>query len=130
MSLRKQPYLPLYVQDFLTDEKLAECSAAATGVYIRVMCLMHKSEEYGIILLRQKYKQNKNVCLNFAYQLSKNLPYPVDVINGALCELVDEGVLNIDTGKEIKLIQKRMVRDFKLSELRSVSGKKGGKKTV
>ena len=43
MALRDQPYLPLYVQDFLTDEKLAECSAMATGVYIRLMCIMHKS---------------------------------------------------------------------------------------
>ena len=46
MSLRNQPYIPLYVQDFMTDERLNECSAAANGVYIRLMCLMHKSEEY------------------------------------------------------------------------------------
>ena len=44
MALRDQPYIPLYVQDFMTDEKLSECSAESTGVYIRVMCIMHKSQ--------------------------------------------------------------------------------------
>ena len=59
MALRNQPYFPLYVQDFMTDEKLNECSAKANGIYIRLMCIMHKSEEYGTILLKQKYKQNE-----------------------------------------------------------------------
>ena len=39
MALRDQPYLPLYVLDFLVDEKLAYCSAESTGVYIRLMCM-------------------------------------------------------------------------------------------
>ena len=47
MALRDQPYIPLYVQDFMTDEKLNECSAATTEVYIRLMCVMHKSEKIG-----------------------------------------------------------------------------------
>jgi len=47
MALRDQPYLPLYVQDFLTDEKLMECSAETTGVYIRLLCILHKQKEYG-----------------------------------------------------------------------------------
>ncbi len=58
MALRNQPYFPLYVQDFLTDEKLAECSAESTGVYIRLMCILHKSEEYGCILLKTKRQAN------------------------------------------------------------------------
>ena len=28
MALRNQPYIPLYVQDYLTDEKLSMCSWA------------------------------------------------------------------------------------------------------
>ena len=41
MARKDLPYLPLYVQDFLTDEKLMECTASATGVYIRIMCVLH-----------------------------------------------------------------------------------------
>lgn len=123
---RNQPYIPLYVQDFLTDEKLMECSASATGIYIRIMCIMHKSEEYGVILLKQKDKQNESKIKNFACKLAKHLPYSLDVIESGLSELVDEGVLQLE---DDKLTQKRMVADNLLSIIRAESGSKGGSKT-
>jgi len=126
MALRDQPYLPLYIQDFLTDEKLAECSASACGVYIRIMCLMHKSDEYGTILLRQKDKQSDNQIKNFASKIAKFLPYSEQTFFEALTELVLEKVLCLD---EDKLIQKRMVYDNGISLVRSKSGKKGGIKS-
>jgi uncharacterized protein YdaU (DUF1376 family) len=126
MALRDQPYLPLYVDDFMVDEKLRECSAESTGVYIRLICLMHKSEEYGVILLKQKDKQNKNICLNFAYKLSLHMPYQINVIERSLTDLVSNGVIQMD---EDKILQKRMVRDFQISETRSRVGKIGGEKT-
>lgn len=125
MALRNQPYIPLYVQDFLTDEKLMECSASATGVYIKIMCIMHKSEEYGTILLKQKHKQSDKQILNFATLLAKHLPFDFDTILDALNELISENVLQINGDY---LIQKRMVKDNNLSMLRANSGSKGGKK--
>jgi len=126
MALRDQPYLPLYVQDYLTDEKLNMCSAATQGIYIKIMCIMHKSEQYGTILLKQNDKQKSSSCLNFAYKLAKLLPFDVDEINTALNELINENVIYINGGK---LIQKRMVRDNEISIIRSKAGSKGGKKT-
>lgn len=126
MALRNQPYIPLYVQDFLTDEKLAECSAESTGVYIRLMCILHKSDEYGCILLKQKDKQNKNICLDFAYKLARQMPYDVDTIQRSLEQLIEEKVLILDGDK---LYQKRMVKDGEISEKRSNAGSKGGKTT-
>lgn len=125
MALRDQPYFPLYVQDFLTDEKLNMCSASAQGVYIKLMCLFHKSEPYGGILLKQKDKQNSSTYLNFAYKLAKLLPFDLPTISDAITELIDEGVL---CHEDDFLYQKRMVKDNKISELRSVSGKVGGLK--
>ena len=90
MALRNQPYLPLYVQDFMTDEKLSECSASSIGVYIYLMCLMHKSETYGTILLKQKHKQNPSKVLNFAYMVAKNLPFDLLTTEAAIQELVSE----------------------------------------
>lgn len=127
MSKRNQPYLPLYVQDFLTDEKLMECSAAATGIYIRLMCIMHKSEQYGKILLKQKDKQHDKQIKNFAAKLFKHLPYALDIIEYGLDELTSEGVLTIEGDY---LIQKRMVKDNSISEIRSEAGKKGGIKSA
>jgi len=126
MALRDQPYLPLYVQDFLTDEKLMECSSSATGIYIRLLCIMHKSEEYGVILLKQKDKQTNNQIKNFALKLAKYLPYSTDEIISGLSELLNEGVLQNEGDK---LSQKRMIKDNDISIKRAKSGKKGGIKT-
>lgn len=124
MALRDQPYIPLYVQDFMTDEKLSECSAESTGVYIRAMCIMHKSQEYGTVLLKQKDKQNSSNIKNFAIKLHRLMPYSVDVIERSLTELVDEEVLTIEGDV---LMQRRMVKDGKLSQIRANAGSKGGK---
>ncbi len=126
MALRNQPYIPLYVQDWLTDEKLRECSAASVGIYSFIICVMHKSEQYGIILLKQKDNQNENQVLNFAMKLSKHLPYPVQDIFDAVIELLDEEVLYMDG---LCLCQKRMIKDNEISIKRSEAGYKGGKST-
>lgn len=124
MALRDQPYIPLYIQDFLTDEKLIECSAKATGVYVRLMCIMHKSEVYGKILLKQKDKQKQKQVENFAIKLGKQMPYSVQEVQESLDELLTEQVLTIDGDF---LIQKRMVKDNILSLKRAEAGSKGGK---
>lgn len=126
MALRDQPYFPFYVQDFITDEKLTNCSAESTGVYIRLMCAMHKSEEYGKILLRQKDRQTDRQTYNFAVMLARQMPYNVDVIERALIELLEERVIYMDGDT---IYQKRMVKDAELSEKRSKSGKKGAEQT-
>lgn len=126
MALRDQPYLPLYIQDFLTDEKLSECSAASTGVYVRLMCLMHKSEQYGKILLKQKHKQTGKQIEDFASLFAKSMPYDSACIIAALTELLEEKVIKIEGDY---LVQKRMVRDNEISLKRSESGSKGGNKT-
>lgn len=127
MALRDQPYLPLYIQDIMTDEKLNECCAATHGIYIKgIMCLMHKSDQYGKILLKQKDKQTGNQIKNFAIKCDKHLPYTVDQIESAIIELVNEKVLSIEGDS---LCQKRMIKDNSISELRSKAGYKGGTKS-
>lgn len=126
MALRDQPYLPLYIQDFLTDEKLAECSASSTGVYIRIMCLMHKSDHYGKLFLKQKHKQSGKQISDFASMIAKQVPYEVGCVLAAITELLEEKVLYLE---DDFLVQKRMVHDNKVSLSRSDTGSLGGKKT-
>lgn len=126
MARKDLPYLPLYVQDFLTDEKLMECSASSTGVYVRIMCVLHKCIPYGKLFLKQKDKQTDNQINNFALKLAKHFPYDLAIIFDAVNELVNEDVLQIDNDF---LIQKRMVNDGILSIKRSKSGSEGGKVT-
>lgn len=127
MARKDKPYLPLYVQDFMTDEKLMECSALATGVYVRIMCVLHKCEPYGKLLLKQKDKQTSKQINNFASKLLKHLPYSFDVIIDGLNELLVEGCLIIDGDY---LFQKRMVHDGELSTKRALAGSEGGKNSM
>jgi hypothetical protein len=123
MALRDQPYLPLYVQDYLTDEKLNMCSPATQGIYIKIMCVFHKLNPYGGILLKQKDKQTESICYNFAVLLARHLPFSTEQIESAIKELLDEKVLDIENDF---LFQKRMVSDNRISTIRSEVGSKGG----
>jgi len=87
------------------------------------MCLMHKSEEYGMILLRQKDKQNESKVLNFASKLARHFPFPTREILEGLNELLDNEVIYIEGDN---LCQKRMISDNTLSIKRAEAGKKGG----
>ena len=124
MALRGQPYLPLYVQDFMTDEKLIECSAESVGVYIRLMCVLHKSEEYGTLTLNIRNEKTGEVCYDFARKLLRYLPYDIETINRGLRELIDNDVIQINGDT---LSQKRMVKDGNISAARACAGYAGGK---
>lgn len=123
MALRNQPYFPLYVQDYLTDEKLSMCSWSTQGIYIKLLCLLHKQKDYGKILFKQNHKQTANTPLEFAKVLIRLLPCELSEMEFAISELLDYEVLQID-GEH--LIQKRMVKDGIISEARANAGKKGG----
>lgn len=123
MPLTNQPYLPLYVQDWLSNKKLKFCELEAHGLMINIMCYMHKEDDYGVLLLEQKYKQTSSDIENFSLQLAKLLPFDADRIRHALEELLAQNVLHLETDR---LTCNRMVRDAKLSEIRALSGQKGG----
>lgn len=126
MALPDQPYLPFYVNQWLSNTKLKECSPAAHGLMINFMALAHKEKDYGMILLKQKYKQSDKQILNFALQFAKQLSFSFAQIEEPLQELISENVLKIEGDF---LICERMVKDAQTSAVRALVGKKGGKKT-
>ncbi len=123
MSRNKQPYLPLYVQDWLTNIDLRSVSMAGHGLLINIMCVMHKEELYGEILLKQKFKQNSSKVFNFATQLAIHFAFNSTEIQIALEELIDEKILFFQGDS---LICNRMVKDAKLSKTRALAGSNGG----
>ncbi len=126
MPLTNQPYLPLYVKDWLTNNKLKVCSAGSHGLLINIMCVMHKEENYGTVLLKQKFKQSSSEVKNFALMFAKLLPFDLLEIEKYLNELMEDDVLKIDNDL---LKCERMIKDAELSEKRAISGSIGGKKT-
>jgi hypothetical protein len=126
MALTDQPYLPLYVDDWMNNNKLKVCSAGSHGLMISIMCLMHKEVNYGVIQLKDKFKITDNTVDNFAHQIKKQTSFEIDEVLILLRELVAEDVLCID-GEF--LMCRRMVKRANISKVRSESGSEGGKVT-
>lgn len=127
MALRDQPYLPLYVQDYLTDERLNLCAASTQGIYIKILCAFHKSENYGGILFKQNNKQNFSSIEYFVWVINRQIGFSTQEIKEAIEELIENSVLTIGQINDSDfLYQKRMVQDFNTSIKRSVAAKKGG----
>lgn len=123
MALRDQPYIPLYIQDYLTDERLNMCSWSTQGIYIKIMCVLHKQDEYGSILFKQNSKQSSSSIEYFASVFVKNLPCQLPDMISAITELIENEVLYIDSNG---LHQKRMKKDGQTSLKRSKAAKDGG----
>ena len=122
---KSQPYLPLYVQDVLTDPNLCACSASACGLYLFLLCVLHKQEEYGVYRLWDEAEES-DVFPLFAKQLSRQMPLSAEEIEPALRELVRRQALNLDGDR---LVLQQMAEQNVLSEQRASAGQKGGSKT-
>jgi len=46
---RDRPWMPFYTADWTTNLKLKRCTHEEKGVWIDILCLMHESEEYGVL---------------------------------------------------------------------------------
>ena len=130
MALTDQPYFPFYPKDWMTNEKLNMCSLASHGLMINIMSMMHKSETYGKILLKQKFKQtlkqNVKHPLKFCLQLTRLFAFEYEEMTAPFLELLEEKVIRIEGDY---LVCDRMVSDAEISLKRSKSGKKGGLST-
>lgn len=47
--MSKRPAFQFYVGDWLRNAKLRRCSPAARGAWIDVLCLLHDSDQYGVL---------------------------------------------------------------------------------
>lgn len=123
MALTNQPYLPLYVDDWMNNNKLKMCSLQAHGLMILIMSIMHKEPTYGKLLLKQRFKQSDNQNENFASQIARMSTFDSAEIKNPLSELLQEKILIIE---DDVLICSRMVKDAEISQKRANAGKNGG----
>jgi hypothetical protein len=112
----KLPYFPFYADDWLSDEKLRACSSASIGLWIDMLCLMHKNDRRGYLQLNGKPVT--------AAQLARMTGRATDEVSQQLAELMDAGVPSAT--EDGILYSRRMVRDERVRQVRSVAGKKGG----
>lgn len=115
-SAKRLPWFKFYAADWRSDERLGICSAAARGVWIECLALMHIGEPSGYLLVNGKPPTLQ--------QLAMLCRLPVDVVEAGLDELEAAGVLSRTKAKVI--FSRRMVRDENKRILGANAAKRGG----
>ncbi len=117
--MAKLPYMQFYCDDWLSDEKLRACSSAAIGLWIDMLCLMHKNDRRGYLQLNDKPVSPA--------QLARMTGRAADEVSLQLAELLDAGVPSVSEHGIV--YSRRMIRDERIREVRADAGSKGGKVT-
>ncbi len=117
----KQPWMKFFPNDWLSDEALKDCSYAAKGLWIDLLCLMHKCGRRG-------YLQQANGQPLDASQIARKTGGEPAEVAHLLQELLGSGVLSESETKVF--FSRRMVREAHLREVREKAGQKGGMKTA
>lgn len=108
--------MQFYPGDWLKDPAVRSVSLAARGLWTDMLCLMHESPRRG-------YLQHANGKPVTAEQLARMTGCSTDEVSRLLQELEDAGVFSCtDHGV---IYSRRMVRDEKIREIRSRSGRLG-----
>jgi len=100
-----------YPEDWLDDAKLKHCSLTAKGMWIDLLCHMHRGDPYGYMVFRNKVMSR--------FDIQKMLRVTNEnVFNNAFGELFDKGVLLQDSSTGA-YFSKRMLQEHKNSKIKS-----------
>jgi hypothetical protein len=117
----KLPWLKFWVEAWRSDLGLRLCSAAARGVWIEMLCVMHHCDPYGV-LVDQHGKAMPPSALAILIGIAP------EVVTGSLAELESHRVFSRDD--QGRIVSRRMQRDYHLREVRAAAGSKGGRRTA
>lgn len=113
---QKLAYMQFFPTDWRSDPRLRMCSAAARGLWIEMMCLMHEAEPYGHLIVSGQRPTDA--------QLAVLAGIPSDQITDLLGELETAGVFSRTSQGAI--YSRRMTRDEKKRRIARKNGKSGG----
>ena len=115
--MSKLPYMQFYPADWLSDPDLLLCSLESQGLWIRLICLMWKSETRGKL---------KGTWENLARQ--SGIPEKVFIKN--VRELASNKVIGFRESDTIKtLFSRRLIREEKFRNNKNLRNKKYYDKT-
>lgn len=138
MVQRKLPAFQFYPADYMKDPGIRILSHHDRGVWVDCLCLMHESEQRGLLMINGKamtdaelaralglplHDPNPLIFAGLSEYLLKQIP-TTDLTN-TLTRLLDVGVASRheETGA---LMSRRMVRDEALRQIRTECGRLGG----
>jgi hypothetical protein len=110
----KRPGFTWYPDDWMNDIGLRQCSAAARGIWIDLLSLMHQGEPYGHLSSRKG-----DLSLSF---ISRTCGLELSELGAALIELEANDVFSRTSSGVI--FSRKMVRDEDLRLRRAAGGKK------
>jgi hypothetical protein len=110
------PYLQLYVNDLMNDPALQACSLAAFGLWVKMICIMHKAPRRGFLSLNGLPLSSETV--------SRMVGGAHEEVLRLTQELEDAGVFSRDDNRVI--YSRRMVSDERKRQKCSEAGRKGG----
>lgn len=116
MSEQKNPWFKFYPADWRADQSLRLCSAAARGLWVECMCLMHEAKPYGHLLVNGKSVTDA--------QLAIQTGIPQDQITALIGELDNAGVFSRNSDGVI--YSRKMTRSAKRAAINKKNGKSGG----
>lgn len=110
------PWLKFYPTDWRSDPALRMCSAAARGVWIDLICLMHQATPYGHLLVNGRCPTDAQVAVLTGT--------PPDQLSQCLRELEEAGVFS--RTKDGTIYSRKLTRMAKKAALARNNGRKGG----
>lgn len=119
----KNPYDTFFWIDWENDENLKQCSDAAQGIWMRLLCIMARSPERGVLMLGKWPAGRREIVKPLAAYLGREEGYLEAIID----ELVNSETASLD--EQGRIINRRMVRKYAISQARSEAGKRGAETT-
>ena len=108
------PAFLFYTRDWLSDLSLNNCSIAAQGLWIKLLCIMHEGKPYGTLSINNIPIKKENMCGKTGLMHDKFCQY--------FEELVDNNVVRFDIENQY-YYSKRMVKDEYLRQVRKESAR-------
>jgi hypothetical protein len=118
MTHRHRPWMKFYPSDHRADPALRLCSAAARGLWMEMLCLMHEADPYGSLLVGGRQISNEQLAIQAG----------IHPVADLLDELESAGVFSRDPNGTI--FSRRMRRDEQRFEKDRANGKKGGNPVI
>lgn len=119
-NIRKRPALTFYPKEWIWDIELRQCSPAARGLWVDLLCIMHEGEPYGHLTAPEDIVLRMVGLESAEYRALLAELEDVKPSGKRVAYRTDEGVL----------YSKRMVRDEEDRIARKVNGGKGGNPTL
>jgi len=117
MAKEHDPYLKFYPADWFSDMSLQSCSLELQGLWINLVCYMHKDgNPYGHLARNGEPLSIKEIAFLLRFSDEKRLEILLkQLVEANVCSATNKGMI----------YSRRLLRDMKLRDVKSKAGKAG-----